>query len=162
MNKDLTDELQLLLGQGMDNKIEGLMHKLELFPLELRGKANPDLQISASALVFVGRKLFFIEHPYQKEWLLPAGHVEKGEQPIQAAIREFNEETGYFVGEKGTLVDANIISIPLNEKRNEKAHQHIDFRYLLKLEKEKVASSAELPFNLLSQEEAPEEFKKIF
>lgn len=60
----------------------------------------------------------------------------------------------------GKLVDVNLIDIPFNETKNEKKHQHIDFRYLLELE-EQEAELAELPFFLLELEEAPEEFKSI-
>jgi len=36
-------------------------------------------------------------HPVQKViYDLPAGHLEAGEDPIQGACREFEEETGYF------------------------------------------------------------------
>lgn len=36
-------------------------------------------------------------HPVEKVILdLPAGHLEPGEDPIQGALREFEEETGYF------------------------------------------------------------------
>lgn len=31
-------------------------------------------------------------------WATPAGHIERGEEPWQAAVRELHEETG-FVGE---------------------------------------------------------------
>lgn len=55
----------------------------------------------------------------------------------------------------------NLIDIPFNETKNEKKHQHIDFRYLLELE-EQEAELAELPFFLLELEEAPEEFKKYY
>jgi len=117
--------------------------------------------LSASALVFKKHKLFFIEHPYQKELLLPAGHVELGEKPLETAIREFHEETGFSASESGKLVDVNLINIPYNKIKNEKEHQHIDFRFLLEL-KEKEADLAELPFFLLDRTEAPDEFKKYY
>ncbi|MDG6166518.1 NUDIX hydrolase [Lactococcus formosensis] len=126
----------------------------------LKGKQNPDLQLSASAVVFKGKKMYFIEHPYQKELLLPAGHVEVGEKPSVTAEREFHEETG-LTAVALRLIDVNLIDIPYNMVKDEKAHQHIDFRYLLKL-KDEPAELAELPVFLLSKSEAPEEFKKYF
>ena len=119
------------------------------------------LQLSASALVFVGEKLFFILHPYQKELLLPAGHVEPGEEPLAAAIREFHEETGYFAEANGRLIDMNLIKIPYNSVKNEPAHLHIDFRYLLSLST-KAREEAELPTFLLTEAEAPAEFQKYY
>jgi 8-oxo-dGTP pyrophosphatase MutT (NUDIX family) len=40
------------------------------------------------------------------EWVLPKGHVEEGETPEQAAVREVEEETGIhgrIIGDLGTL-----------------------------------------------------------
>lgn len=127
---------------------------------QLRSKGNPDVQVSASAVVFKGDKLFFIEHPYQKEILLPAGHVEIGEMPLETAIREFHEETG-LTAKAGHLVAVHLIQIPENPLKNEASHQHIDFRYLLTLGDE-VAEIAELPVFLLPEEEAPKEFQPYF
>lgn len=161
MNEDLIAEIQALSAIGSEEKFSEIIRLLKNSTLELRGKKNPDLQLSASALVFKNHKLFFIEHPYQKELLLPAGHVELGEKPLGTAIREFHEETGFSASESGKLVDVNLINIPYNKIKNEKEHQHIDFRFLLEL-KEKEADLAELPFFLLDRTEAPDEFKKYY
>lgn len=142
-------------------KIDEIIELLRAAHGELRGRKNPDLQLSASSLVFQAGQLYFIEHPYQKELLLPAGHVELGEFPLETAIREFHEETGFYAEMDGILVDVNLIKIPFNEIKNEKSHLHIDFRYLLK-KGIKQASRAELPVFLLAQQDAPEEFKKYY
>jgi ADP-ribose pyrophosphatase YjhB (NUDIX family) len=42
----------------------------------------------------------------QKVWAFPKGHMEHGESPEQAAIRETKEETGYDVLVVGRLSDA--------------------------------------------------------
>ncbi|XOW21370.1 NUDIX hydrolase [Lactococcus cremoris] len=97
-----------------------IIQLLESSNYELRGKINPDLQLSASALVFKEDKLFFIEHPYQKELLLPAGHVELKESPLDTAIREFHEETGFFAKKMGKLVDVNLIDIHLMKQKMKK------------------------------------------
>ncbi len=161
MNKELLVLLQDLYAFEDKNKLSQVAEYLTNAHFELRGKLNPDLQLSASGLVFVQEKLFFVEHPYQKEWLLPAGHVELDETPLETAIREFHEETGYFAQKKGKLVDVNVIKIPFNAIKNEKAHLHIDFRFLLELTDES-AEQAELPTALLSKNEAPLEFRKYF
>lgn len=39
-------------------------------------------------------------------WFIPGGHLEAGERPVEAAVRELFEETGITVAEAGlTLVD---------------------------------------------------------
>lgn len=39
-------------------------------------------------------KWIFVRHRERKSWEMPAGHIEPGESPDQAALRELNEETG--------------------------------------------------------------------
>ncbi|WP_251713266.1 NUDIX domain-containing protein [Lactococcus ileimucosae] len=156
MYNDLIHELSFLGNSKKIQKIKELLRNSK----NLKGKKNPELQLSASALVFKGEKLYFIEHPYQKELLLPAGHVEEGESPKEAALREFHEETG-LVAKNGQLVDVNIIEIPFNAVKNEKAHQHIDLRYTFELTRGPTRR-AELPVFLLSKAEAPKEFQKYF
>ena len=57
---------------------------------------QPKFNAGVSALVFdeQGRVLLF-KHTYRKyEWGIPGGALEYGEQPIEAVVREFQEETG--------------------------------------------------------------------
>ena len=156
MYNNLIRELSALESSKKQEQVIALLRSKK----GLKGKQNPDLQLSASAVVFKGEKMYFIEHPYQKELLLPAGHVEEGEKPHKTAEREFHEETGLTAGAP-RLIDVNLINIPYNAVKEEKAHQHIDFRYLLKL-RDEPSERAELPVFLLSKTEAPEEFKKYF
>ncbi|OAL08802.1 hypothetical protein A7X72_01113 [Lactococcus garvieae] len=156
MYNDLIRELSVLESSKKQEQVIALLRNKKV----LEGKQNPDLQLSASAVVFKGEKMYFIEHPYQKELLLPAGHVEEGEKPYETAKREFHEETG-LTADTPRLIDVNLINIPYNAVKEEKAHQHIDFRYLLKL-RDEPSELAELPVFLLSKTEAPEEFKKYF
>ena len=40
-----------------------------------------------------GGKVLFVEHP-QRGWEIPGGHIESGESPDEAMLRELHEETG--------------------------------------------------------------------
>lgn len=160
-NKKEIDQIQSLYLFEDEEKLNEVCTLLANANVELRGRKNPNLQLSASGLVFEDEKLFFIEHPYQKICLLPAGHVELGESPEETARREFQEETGFFVEDQARLVDVNLIKIPFNEKKGEKEHWHIDFRYLLK-KKQMKPELAELPVFLLTENEAPQEFQKYY
>ena len=57
---------------------------------------RPNFLVAVAALVFdqEGRILLF-KHSYRKfEWGIPAGGLERREQPADAVVREFYEETG--------------------------------------------------------------------
>jgi len=143
-----------LIHQVNNPQIKKLMQENQ----ELNRPNNPQVHLSASMVVFKEEKMIFIEHPIQKELLLPAGHVEPNEEAAQTALRELKEETG-FSAEHPKLIDVNLINIPENSK--DKAHIHIDFRYQAQLINT-PQTNAELPVFFLSKEEAPAEFRKYF
>ncbi|WP_018133573.1 NUDIX domain-containing protein [Effusibacillus pohliae] len=51
--------------------------------------------VTASGIVIENGKILMVFHPYIKKWLQPGGHVEHGETPLAAAVREVLEETGW-------------------------------------------------------------------
>ncbi len=60
---------------------------------------RPRFRVAVAALVFdeAGRILLF-KHTYRKiAWGIPAGSLEHGEQPVNAVVREFFEETGMTI-----------------------------------------------------------------
>ena len=90
--------------------------------------------ITASGLVIRDDKVLLIFHPYIKRWFQPGGHIDEGESPIEAAIREVYEETGFVCeldsGNHDTI-DIDIHEIPENLKKGEASHLHIDLLYRL-------------------------------
>lgn len=62
------------------------------------GKRRPDLEVSAGGIVF--RRLpdhapqFLLIKDSYDNWGFPKGHLEDGESPAEAALRETEEETG--------------------------------------------------------------------
>jgi 8-oxo-dGTP diphosphatase len=62
---------------------------------ECNGWLNPAL--AADAAVRRGESVLLIQRKYppmQGSWALPGGFVDQGEDPIHAAVRELEEETG--------------------------------------------------------------------
>ncbi|GAA1508027.1 NUDIX hydrolase [Kribbella lupini] len=83
----------------------GLPHRSELFasaevpPYELISTAFVLLFDSSSRLL-----LRYADLPARGGWDLPGGHVEPGETPREAAVRELHEETGWPLDESALAV----------------------------------------------------------
>lgn len=62
------------------------------------GKRRPDLEVSAGGIVFRrtpdGIARFLLIRDSYDNWGFPKGHLEEGESPADAALRETLEETG--------------------------------------------------------------------
>jgi 8-oxo-dGTP pyrophosphatase MutT (NUDIX family) len=98
--------------------------------------------ITASGLVIHDGKALLIFHPYIKQWFQPGGHIDDGEPPIQAAIREVYEETGILCESiEGQLdpIDIDLHEIPANPKKGESTHLHIDLLFILRALKEEAS-----------------------
>ena len=151
----------------LKTKTEKISEILSQIKIEDLTNRKSKVHLSASAVVFNKNKCYFIKHPYLKTILLPAGHVENDEIPLDTAIREFSEETGFFAKvdenmQNIGLIDVNMIEIPDNPVKSEGEHIHIDFRYKLVLYEEKNREKAELEWFLLGENEADDEFKGYY
>ena len=99
-------------------------------------RSNPIGHVTASGLVVNDDKVLLIFHPYIKRWFQPGGHIDEGDSPIAAAIREVYEETGYVCeldSDSQDPIDIDIHEIPENPKKGEGAHLHIDLLYCLRV-----------------------------
>ena len=88
--------------------------------------ANP-VHVTASALIVGRRGLVLHRHKVLGTWVPPGGHIDHGETPWEAAVREANEETGLHVwlsDETPNLVHVDVHAGP-------RGHTHLDLRYLL-------------------------------
>ena len=59
-----------------------------------------DPKVAACVLVDVDREVLLVRRattPHQGKWVLPAGFVDAGEDPVAAGVRECREETGLIV-----------------------------------------------------------------
>lgn len=95
--------------------------------------------------VYIIHKGKALLHPHQKlqKWLPPGGHIEKNETPIEAALREVEEECNLaieFIGDEPFSLDYEVAkSFPtpylcllenIPPYKETPAHQHIDLIYI--------------------------------
>lgn len=83
--------------------------------------------MTASAVVVGPRGTVLHLHKRLHLWMQPGGHIDPGEAPAQAALREAHEETGLKLshppgGPRLIHVDVHTAA---------KGHEHYDLRYLL-------------------------------
>ena len=65
-------------------------------------------------------------------WLQPGGHVDPGEEPASAALREAGEETGLGVRFRGGV--PRLFHVDVHPAA--KGHTHLDLRYALEADDE--------------------------
>ena len=96
------------------------------WPGDLYDPRTTDHHITASAFVVSSRGVILLRHRRLGIWVQPGGHVDAGEDPEQAAVRETLEETGLVVHhvEPVTVFHVDVHPGP-------HGHTHYDLRYLL-------------------------------
>ncbi len=82
--------------------------------------------LTASAFVLSSRGIILHRHRRLGIWVQPGGHIDAGETPEAAALRETNEETGLVVHhvDPVTLFHVDVHPGP-------KGHTHYDLRYVV-------------------------------
>jgi 8-oxo-dGTP pyrophosphatase MutT (NUDIX family) len=106
---------------------------IERFLREVVGLAEPFSEeadathVTASALVVGPRGVVLHRHRVLGIWIQPGGHIDPGETPWDAALRETTEETGLtVVHHRGAPTLAHVDVHP-----GPRGHTHLDLRYLL-------------------------------
>lgn len=140
---------------------ETIQRYLELFPdeaerqrvlldtlknpsLDLRLRSTiPEGHMCASGIILLpNNNILMLEHKALGIWVVPGGHYDISDDTLAAtAIRETLEETG-LTGvtlhpwhlENNIPLDIDTHPIPARPEKNEGAHQHFDFRYILQVE----------------------------
>jgi 8-oxo-dGTP pyrophosphatase MutT (NUDIX family) len=99
---------------------------LELLDDPYDEHADPT-HVTASAIVVGARGTVLHLHKRLGRWMQPGGHIDPGEEPPAAAVREATEELGLEVSHP----DAGPLLIHLDVHEAALGHTHLDLRYLL-------------------------------
>jgi 8-oxo-dGTP pyrophosphatase MutT (NUDIX family) len=83
--------------------------------------------VTASAIVIGRRGVVLHRHRRLHRWMQPGGHIDPGETPDQAAIRECVEETGLAVAHPA---DRPIL-VHVDVHHAAQGHVHLDVRYVV-------------------------------
>jgi 8-oxo-dGTP pyrophosphatase MutT (NUDIX family) len=86
------------------------------------------IHVTSSAVVVGARGVILHKHKRLGIWIQPGGHIDEGERPEDAALREVLEETGLTTTHFDripTIVHIDVHAAP-------KGHTHLDLRYLLR------------------------------
>jgi 8-oxo-dGTP pyrophosphatase MutT (NUDIX family)/GNAT superfamily N-acetyltransferase len=88
--------------------------------------ADP-VHVTGSGFVVGGRGIVLHKHKRLGIWLQPGGHIEPGELPWEAALREAQEETGLAVRHPAD----GVRFVHVDVHPGPRGHTHLDLRYLL-------------------------------
>lgn len=112
--------------------VAGELASIERFLVEFDRLSDPlsehadPIHVTGSAIVIGEPGVLLLKHKRLGMWLQPGGHIDLGETPWDAALREAIEETGLEL----ELVDGELIHVDVHP--GGRGHTHLDLRYLVR------------------------------
>ena len=101
--------------------------ELDRLPRPFDQHADP-VHVTASAVLVGPRGTVLHLHKRLGVWLQPGGHVDPGETPWAAAVREVREETGITAAHPDS--EPRLLHVDVHP--GGQGHTHLDLRYLLR------------------------------
>jgi 8-oxo-dGTP pyrophosphatase MutT (NUDIX family) len=121
--------------------VERVLAELDRLPRPLDRDADP-VHVTASALIRGPRGVVLHLHKLVDLWLQPGGHLNVGEEPSGAALREAIEETGLDC--RWTAAGHALFHVDVHPAAH--GHTHLDLRYVLTANGEPVPPPGESEF----------------
>lgn len=99
------------------------------------------------------KKTLLVHHKKMNTWFQPGGHIEQFENPIDAAIREVQEETGIDIRFLRNLIEqydslAKALPAPdffleeyIPERKDGPEHYHLDLMYVVDVDEQAIVLS---------------------
>lgn len=112
--------------------IERTLAELDRLADPFSEDADP-VHVTGSAIVVGPRGVVLLKHKRLGLWLQPGGHVDAGETPWDAALREAHEETGLAVEFRADRLGADGVPelVHVDVHPGGRGHTHLDLRYLV-------------------------------
>lgn len=107
------------------NSIRATLERLT-WPDDPFDESANEHHLTASAFVVSPRGVILHRHRLLDIWVQPGGHVDRGESPEEAALRETKEETGLVAHH---LEPVNLFNVDVHA--GPRGHTHYDLRYVL-------------------------------
>ena len=106
--------------------IAEFLTQFDALPSPFEEEAGPT-HVTGSAIVTGRRGVVLVKHKRFGIWLQPGGHIDPGESPAEAALREAEEETGLDVW--FPVGDPRLVHVDVHP--GPRGHTHLDLRYLV-------------------------------
>lgn len=107
-----------------------LLAEFDRLPDPFSEAADP-VHATGSAIVVGPRGVVLLKHKRLGLWLQPGGHIDPGESPWEAALREAREETGLDVSFGDVAADGIPRLVHVDVHPGGRGHTHLDLRYVV-------------------------------